>query len=89
MGKFRNPFFDEKFTGWFDNYKFFINPETNEIEIKYICNDCKTIMTHDQMLKGQYSINVPSQGAPFAYHTAKFWCKDCALKRKAECDSNG
>ncbi len=72
----------EEFTGFFDNYKFFINPETNEIEIKFICKDCKTLMSKEEMLKGNYQLRVAGPGGPLSYHTAIFRCVECALKLK-------
>ena len=70
----------EDFTGFFDNYKFFINPETNELEIKFICIDCKKVMDHDEMLRGRYRIHTSGPGEPLQYHTAIFRCGDCVHK---------
>lgn len=74
----------DDFTGFFDNYKFFINPETNEIEIKFICKDCKKIMSKDEMLNGHHQMKISGPGGPLEYHTAIFICRDCVIKTMNE-----
>ena len=64
---------------FFDNYRFFINPYTNEIEIRFICEDCKKVITKNEL--GNYTVPASSGHIPL-YHQSKFWCKDCYNKTK-------
>ena len=74
MGRSKNIYF-------FNNYKFFINPNTNEIIFKFICNDCKKELDPEEL--GNYQFTCTSGGIP-EYHKVKFWCKDCCDKKKEE-----
>ena len=71
---------DGKFSGFFNNYKFYVDPDTNELITKFVCEDCDKIMTKEEMLNGHYRISNNYNG-PLHYHTAKFWCRECAVKR--------
>ena len=69
----------DNFYGFFNNYKFYLNPETNELEIKFVCEDCKMIMTREEMLAGGYQMKIIGDNGPLEYHTAQFRCRDCAM----------
>jgi hypothetical protein len=66
---------------FFENYKFFINLETHEIEIKFVCDYCKKLMTREE-IGSHYAYSTSNlNGAPM-FEKAIFWCDDCDNKLK-------
>jgi hypothetical protein len=66
---------------FFDNYKFFYDPPTGEVKIKFICNDCHKVITKNEL--GNYNYTVTKSNIP-EYHKAKFWCKECFFHKKED-----
>lgn len=79
MSENRRKFDDVKF---FENYKFFINPETYEIEIRFVCDYCKKVMTREEM-KSHYTYPVAGFHGPPQFEKTIFWCDECDNKRKS------
>ena len=83
----------DDFTGFFDNVKFFIKPTTattsdsteelQELEIKFVCKDCKSLISREQLSssEGQYVFPYTQSGLP-EYHKAIFFCPDCVQRHR-------
>ena len=67
---------------YFKNVKLYLKPTTTsdgaqELEVKFICEDCGKELTADEIANFTAQCN----GNCVAYHTAKYYCEACNIKR--------
>lgn len=84
---------NNQYGGYFDNIKFFVKNATAEVgldpttqnlfelEVKFVCENCKVLINHEDLGKGSFTIPCTPNGI-IEYHKAKYFCEVCTQKNR-------